>query len=78
VPRITKSFFISVVHRPLVAVRDVTTPEFSPRRSRTQNYEICGSIGAHLNNRVMSGTKGHGALIRKEAEVQTVRHVPGT
>jgi hypothetical protein len=63
VPKTDKSFFISVVHRPLVAVRDVTTPEFSPRRSRTQNYGTCRSIGGHLNNRVMSGTKGHVATM---------------
>jgi hypothetical protein len=59
VPRTTKSFFIYVVHRPLVAVGDVTTPEFSPQRSRAQNYGTCENVGAHLNRRVMFETEGH-------------------
>jgi hypothetical protein len=59
VPRTAKPFFIYVIHRPLVAVGDVTTPEFSPRRSRALNYGTCGSVRAHLDRRVMSKTEEH-------------------
>jgi hypothetical protein len=62
VPRAAKTFFISVVHRPLGAVGDVTAPEFSPWGSRARNNGTRRSVGAHLGREASSEAEGHVAM----------------
>jgi hypothetical protein len=51
VPRIAKSFFISVVHSPPGAVRHVAAPELPSQEGRAPSRGTRGSTGAPILGR---------------------------